>query len=240
MLLVGRKEKKFFCHKTLLSFYSAFFDRALYGGFKESQDDVIKLPEDDIHVVSQFISWIYSGRLNRRKSKRHYKRSSWIFGDKIGAPLFTNDVIHLLCDYFNHRKTSSPWNVKYTYSSTLPGAKLRLLDSDLIISRGPLLKNKSATRQQNWLDLIAEGGDLTRDIEVTGLCSNQPSLIPYKRSNRPKYLEFEPERTAAAWYVEKMGAEDSFSTKDCGNRALIGGFREGMSQESLKINAVLT
>jgi hypothetical protein len=102
------------------------------------------------------------------------------------------------------------------------------------------LKNKSVTRQQNWLDLIGEGGDLTRDIGVTGLCSNQPSLIPYKRSNRPKYLEFEPERTAAAWYVEKMGAEDSFSTKDCGNRALIGGFREGMSQESLKINAVLT
>jgi hypothetical protein len=45
-LIVGEGKARFSCHKTLLGFYSTFFENVLYGNFKEAQDNEMILPEE--------------------------------------------------------------------------------------------------------------------------------------------------------------------------------------------------
>jgi hypothetical protein len=146
--------------------------------------------------------------------------------------------MHLLCDSYRCIKCIPPKDVEGVYSNTLLGAKLRLFTSDLISSHGPLWRNKSASTRQEWLDLIAKGGDLVTDIAVTGLSSYLADLIPYKRHNRPKYLEVESKRSAIAWYAEKMAVEVPEMMIDYGDSTVTWA-EQGMIQEPSEIKGMI-
>jgi hypothetical protein len=60
---VGRKRKEFIVHKKLICDASKFFKDAFTGPFKEGQEGVMYMPEDDPESFSCFIEWLYRNPL---------------------------------------------------------------------------------------------------------------------------------------------------------------------------------
>jgi len=99
-----------FVHKTLLCQYSPFFESALKQDWKESKDNVIELPEDDVMIVDLYIAWLYGknpfahphpcqckdGPANIFKQ---LSVGAWKFGDKVLDHLFCDLVIDMALLY---------------------------------------------------------------------------------------------------------------------------------------------
>lgn len=62
-IYVGRKRKEFIVHKNLICDASKFFNDAFTGPFKEGQEGVMYMPEDDPESFSCFIEWLYRNPL---------------------------------------------------------------------------------------------------------------------------------------------------------------------------------
>lgn len=54
-IIVGHQKKKWSVHEKLLSNKSEFFRASFRGGFRESHDGVLELPEDDPRVFELFV-----------------------------------------------------------------------------------------------------------------------------------------------------------------------------------------
>lgn len=61
LVKVGPEEQKFTIHKGLLCAVSTYFKAALEGGFKEAEEQMINMPEDDVEVFEHFQLWVYTG-----------------------------------------------------------------------------------------------------------------------------------------------------------------------------------
>jgi hypothetical protein len=61
-LYVGIDKVQIACHKSLLGFFSRFFESALYGNFAEAASGEVHLPEDEVKPIQDFVSWLYSGQ----------------------------------------------------------------------------------------------------------------------------------------------------------------------------------
>jgi hypothetical protein len=59
----GDKRKSFLVHKDLIVSRSDFFARALNGKWKEDDDNVVKLTEDEPEIFGLYIQLLYSGKL---------------------------------------------------------------------------------------------------------------------------------------------------------------------------------
>jgi hypothetical protein len=62
-VFVGRKRKEFSIHKKLICQASKFFNDAFTGAFKEGQEGIMYMPEDDPDVFSCFVEWLYRNPL---------------------------------------------------------------------------------------------------------------------------------------------------------------------------------
>lgn len=60
---VGPDEVPFGVHKDLLCQYSTFFRNALNGGFKESKENTVKLPDETPAMFRIIVDWLYYQRL---------------------------------------------------------------------------------------------------------------------------------------------------------------------------------
>ena len=63
-IFVGPARTKWSLHENLLSATSDFFRTAFNGGFKESADDTLALPEDDPQAFELFVRWLYGKALS--------------------------------------------------------------------------------------------------------------------------------------------------------------------------------
>ena len=63
-IFVGPARIKWSLHENLLSATSDFFRSAFNGGFKESTDDTLALPEDDPAAFELFVRWLYGKALS--------------------------------------------------------------------------------------------------------------------------------------------------------------------------------
>lgn len=59
---------KFNVHKHLLCHHSPFFEGALKPAFKEGQENIVTLPEEEAYVFSVFLHWLYTGSLPALKN----------------------------------------------------------------------------------------------------------------------------------------------------------------------------
>lgn len=60
---VGKGARVFAIHRGLLCDRSAYFRAAFEGGFKEAEEQIMALPEEDVEVFELFQFWLYSDRL---------------------------------------------------------------------------------------------------------------------------------------------------------------------------------
>ncbi|KAL9062735.1 MAG: hypothetical protein Q9157_008674 [Trypethelium eluteriae] len=86
--------------EELLVHSSSFFARQLRGSFKEGQSrEPIVLPDEEIIEVQIFYYWLLYGNMHMfERLMDEFERVArlWIFGDKIGAPAFQNDMMDIL------------------------------------------------------------------------------------------------------------------------------------------------
>jgi BTB/POZ domain len=99
---VGPQEIPFIIHKSIICSASPFFRRALEGQFKEGEESVVSLPEEDEETFESFMNVVYNEYRNLSKEwARTWKIGSLfdrmislhIFADKIGMITLQNEII---------------------------------------------------------------------------------------------------------------------------------------------------
>lgn len=128
-------EKTFIIHKGLLCNSAAYFKAAFEGGFKESQSQVLELPEDDPVMFSHFELWLYSG--NILESHETVKDISWkvltdlyFFREAREIPSLQNEAIDIcICKNIASRVTPT-LQIKRVYENTPENSPLRRLFVD--------------------------------------------------------------------------------------------------------------
>ncbi|KAL9095970.1 MAG: hypothetical protein Q9165_001968 [Trypethelium subeluteriae] len=97
--IVGPDKISLHIPEELLIHSSSFFARQLRGPFKEGQSkEPIVLPDEDIDDIQIFYSWLLYGSMMFEGLMDEFERIArlWIFGDKIGAPAFQNEMMGIL------------------------------------------------------------------------------------------------------------------------------------------------
>ena len=148
--------KTFTVHKGILCRSSSYFKAALEGGFKESKDQVLRLPDDDPVVFSHFQLWLYTG--NIIASHESPKDITWkvlislyLFGDVRGIPRLQNEAIDLFIDK-NVAMSQVPGDqLNLIYENTLDSSPLRKLIVDLFTFRVTLTDNSWFNEQPKAL-----------------------------------------------------------------------------------------
>jgi hypothetical protein len=190
------------CHRVLLEYYSSLLEEQFF-----MQLPFLTIPEN-VNVVSAFVGWLYTGRLERpdNDGQIEFACSLWHFGTKIGAPMFVNDVVHLICDY--HMQYALEANfAKLVYDTAPKHSTLRALIAHMIRTKGPLsislAEVKTWVHSQAWHDLIHDGGDIVEDA-TNGFCAENPEEGPWHADKRHPYLEDEPDRNPENWMEERL------------------------------------
>lgn len=62
-ILVGPEKEKFVVHRALLCSKSVYFNKALFGPFKESETGIVKLKDTSSVLFRIFVTWIYEDKV---------------------------------------------------------------------------------------------------------------------------------------------------------------------------------
>lgn len=142
-MLVGLEEKPFYLHKSEICAVSNVFKAACTGPWKEAEENLVRLPEDDIEAFEDFVHWLYrtsvSFGLEEDSDGDDFFRPvmAYILGDKLQATRFMNDTMTKVI------KEIEGWSlgpsrdvVHYIYNHTPESSKLRLLVRDYFVWEG--------------------------------------------------------------------------------------------------------
>lgn len=106
------------------------------GGFKESEDQVLELPDDDPIAFPHFQLWLYTG--NILESHECAKDIDWhvlislhLFGDVRGIPGLQNEAIDVCIDKLEASNKIPCYQFRRIYENTLDGSPLRKLMVDV-------------------------------------------------------------------------------------------------------------
>ena len=112
-LLVGKDEFPFRVHKDLLLKCGSNFFVACLNNFSEAQTNTIRLPDDDKFPIRVFIEWLYSRKFDYLGLGGGYPRypkdlsKIVLFGDKVGAEAFLNELMDEMMRAFFKANTRS-------------------------------------------------------------------------------------------------------------------------------------
>lgn len=134
---------------------STFFQAAFKGNWKEGQDGVATLPEDDADIVQRYLHFVYTGRLavvapnindkdNVAGHEAEYLTlfNLHIFGDKYKDIQIKNAVVKAIIEKGQVEDSDGstwfpgPREVDVLYKSTQPGSFLRKLVVDIHVGKG--------------------------------------------------------------------------------------------------------
>jgi len=140
---VGPEKRLFKLHKQLLCDASPYFEAALNGQFKESNDQTIEMQDEAVSMFERFQLWIYSG--NIRGIRETLKDISWeilvklyIFGEARQMPLLQNHAVQSLI-FKSHNENLIPCAcLSLVYDNTLENSTLRRLFIDWYVHRAIL------------------------------------------------------------------------------------------------------
>ncbi|TGO85245.1 hypothetical protein BPOR_0416g00050 [Botrytis porri] len=98
-IIVGKEKRKFAVHKQLICESVTYFRGAFSaGGFKESQDCSMDIPEDDPGVFEYFMHWLYRGTVPEAKILENFDQllGVYIFAEKLCVNELANKAIDAL------------------------------------------------------------------------------------------------------------------------------------------------
>ena len=191
-LLVGPSFIKMTCHKALLSFHSTFFDAACYGGFIESESNVVTLPEETADGICALIAWVYSGQLESSLPLEEL----WVLGDRLQSPGFANAAMYQIFDRYG--TVGSSWmtakQAKYVFDNTSSGSLLSVFTGDLVSTDGPLSPRaiEEAVERDKWGSYEEEWKTFIRKewaylaLDVSGFAPFTNDVCIFSENVKPK------------------------------------------------------
>ncbi|KAI9876477.1 MAG: hypothetical protein M1830_006433 [Pleopsidium flavum] len=142
-VIVGSEKRNFGIHKDLLKHHSTYFDAALTGTFKESQEGLVLLPEDSPDVFELFVNWLYTQAFFWGKEDTE-DLMTWrnlvqlyVFADLRGVSTLKNLVIDAISGGYLQKITYRPYDlmheVPWIYQNTVKTSPLRRLLVDWFV-----------------------------------------------------------------------------------------------------------
>jgi hypothetical protein len=87
-------------HESVLTHSSSFFRAALTGGFKETQDKTVRLPDDSPLIFDSFVFWLYHGELPAKaKGDANELADAWV-GDDANTVTRNLMYLHIFSDKY--------------------------------------------------------------------------------------------------------------------------------------------
>ena len=156
-------------HKSFLCNASPFFRAALEGGFKESEDGGVSLPEESAETFERFLGWLYGGEYNIEHLKEGKKASKYwgavindhVFADKIQVEAFQKHIIERAIEGFHQSRstTISLELVRELYTKTQVASPLRRLAVAMWECVPPHLIQK-----QSVVDALVDNPEFATDL----------------------------------------------------------------------------
>lgn len=110
-VLVGPEEVEYVFHEELLKQHSDFAAAALRNGWKEAEERVIRLSEEDPEIFDIFATFLYEGKIWTSREKDVYRAGSrtrdrectrlahcWVLGDKLISQTWKDALSDALVD----------------------------------------------------------------------------------------------------------------------------------------------
>ncbi|KAL8691745.1 MAG: hypothetical protein Q9218_003094 [Villophora microphyllina] len=133
---VGPDATPFYLYAGLVSQDASFFKAALNGSFRESTEQKVSLPDDDVQIFKIYQIW-----LNLKELRCNFDDGEdwwlhlaklWIFADKIGSPKFKNEIIDAFFEVYDGVDDkdllfADPDVVHFVYDNTTQESPLRKL-----------------------------------------------------------------------------------------------------------------
>jgi hypothetical protein len=161
-IIVGPEQKLFVIHEDLLCRVE-YFKSAFKGFFKESNDKMIVLPEDDPIAFSEVVNWVYGHKYECKSMNckpgevpqtGHIIPHCEVFvlADKYGIRGLENMCINACINcYPVHRKSGIDYTeVNYIYDHTLPGSRLRRCAVDMLVETVFSRKSEAGRKIRTW------------------------------------------------------------------------------------------
>lgn len=198
-LIVGADRIIVSCHKILLSYYSDFFDKALFGSYKELDTCEIRLAEEDPNEINAFVQWIYTGDCPRIAPSENF----WRLGDRLGAPEFANLWMYwALCDIEDGDVGLRAEKTEFIYSNTTEHSKLRLITKDRMRNVNLNFHSFSEDFRDSWVAVLEKRGDILKDYLEHDWDKER---CPGPRHNWDRYWLDEGNRDPLTWREDESG-----------------------------------
>jgi hypothetical protein len=152
--------------KRLVSHYSPFLKAACSRNFKERQENLIKLPDDDAKVFALFVEWMYYGSYAIAPpiftGSTNVNAQCWVLGDKLLCTEFKNYAMTRLYTEYTatvFHKVVTTEDVCFACDNSNANSKLRELYVALVATNFSNPRRVHGAAEE-WDSLIEEYADL--------------------------------------------------------------------------------
>jgi hypothetical protein len=186
VFLVGTSTpQRYSIHERLVSPRSEFVRLALRGPWKEAQERIINLPEDDSVVFSVYQQWLYGGLIHTCRDTSfsgaddEYETlaKAYILGEKLMDHDFKDAVTDAIVEKLRSLRRFDTSLTNLVFSNTPSGSPLRRLWMDAYYHFG----------SSAWLDVDRVGSPINAEFMIdfsryqmrsrTGFCSFGPDVM---------------------------------------------------------------
>lgn len=177
MVTVNVQGHKFYIHRHLLCSRSSYFRACFDGKFKEAEDKVFNLPDDDVEVFKLFIDWLYGAPVKKCGPEDLASfLALLVFSEKICLEFLQNETMNQVRGFYRTCDPDSPVSIRtiqYVYENTVSTSPLRYF----IVSLAAWICMESATTALTGLpyeELLRQGGDFAVDFSFSLALVNAP------------------------------------------------------------------
>jgi len=166
----GEKSKTYAIYSSTLTTRSLFFRKALSGPWKEAEERVVHLPEDDARTFELYLHYIYNNEFACNPSEDQYGKKElgalarlYVLCEKLQDPISKNCIIKALSDSIYTIRSHGTWNipgcavVETLYKGTVKGSPVRRMLVDIFAQGVP---SKFAT--PDWINKYP--GEFIQDL----------------------------------------------------------------------------
>lgn len=178
MVTVSVQKHKFCIHKNLLCNRSRYFRACFDGKFKEAENKIFNLPDDDVEAFKLFVDWLYGAPLKKfGPEELPSYLALLVFSEKICLEFLHNETMNRIRAFFRTCHEDHPVStrtIQYMYENTSPRSPLRYF----IISLAAWTCVQSANTALTGIayeELLRQGGDFPVDFTLSLALIQTPS-----------------------------------------------------------------
>ncbi|KAL8672163.1 MAG: hypothetical protein Q9168_003362 [Polycauliona sp. 1 TL-2023] len=147
----------FYIHKKLLCHHSPVFRAMLEHNWKEKQDGIVSLKNEDQDAFRRFVMWVYYGKIldddeTIKTISFQQLFHCYFLADRRDVPAMANYVIDALIRHAETDNVLPTWRQRHVWENTPEQSPLRRLLVDMLVLRGDIALILKAENDKNSYD----------------------------------------------------------------------------------------